>query len=244
MKKKLSLLLALVLLFLPVKAVAAELEWTLSEDGKTLTDSQQEYTLYRLPDQDLFYPAVLFEYAQELEDPEDEAYYAWIETNDAFRYFMVLSGYCSDGDIYDVYTTETGAQILDRFAAGQYAFILLGDEFACEAAAVSLDWVSGLDAAEGAADTLDVTALADVERYTLWGGDASGTFYHPHGGLYKVDGSWYYINYDNLDNSYFDAYGNFSYRKGTVEAKRLTAEQAATAAQAAGEREYWEQDDR
>ena len=95
--------------------------------------------MYRLPDQDLFYPAVLFEYAQELEDPEDEAYYAWIETNDAFRYFMVLSGYCSDGDIYDVYTTETGAQILDRFAAGQYAFMLLGDEYACEAAAVSLD---------------------------------------------------------------------------------------------------------
>jgi hypothetical protein len=38
--------------------------------------------------------------------------------------------------------------------------------------------------------------------------------------------SWYYINYDALDNSYFSSDGSFSYRSGTVEAVKLEGDVA------------------
>lgn len=37
-----------------------------------------------------------------------------------------------------------------------------------------------------------------------------------YGAIYVMDGSYYYLNYVNLGNQHFDAYGEFSYRSGEV----------------------------
>lgn len=48
------------------------------------------------------------------------------------------------------------------------------------------------------------------------------------GAIYEVSGEQYYVDYTALDNSYFDADGNFSYQRGTVVAERLTGEKKTT----------------
>ena len=56
--------------------------------------------------------------------------------------------------------------------------------------------------------------------------DGTESFCKKYGALYLIDEAWYYINYDTLENDKFDADGNFSYRRGTVELSKLSDELA------------------
>ena len=69
--------------------------------------------------------------------------------------------------------------------------------------------------------TVNVTALASVPRIELLMRDKTGTLSCVYATIYDVDGTYYFVNHILLDNSYFDADGNFSYRQGTVTAVAL-----------------------
>lgn len=63
----------------------------------------------------------------------------------------------------------------------------------------------------------DVTQLKDCTLYELRFHDHSGLLSTLRGAVYELsDGSYGYVDYSTLDNSHFDADGNFSYRQGEV----------------------------
>lgn len=244
MKKHVSLILALLLvLALPVTAFATEdsITWTLSEDGKTMSDGQKTYERYPMAYVDMFEPVQAYVWEQEIPSPEnpDDAWYNFtIMIAPEFPEVVILTSSTYSEDM--VFVTKEGAAVLEAFTSGNYASMVLEDPFYSEGAVLSLDWVDGLDSSDGARETLDVKALGEVDPYIVWGGDETDTFYHPHGAFYSLDGTWYYINYDALDNSYFDADGFFSYRKGTVEALPIDGEDHTVLTGALEEMTDWE----
>lgn len=243
MKKRFSLILALLLvLALPVTVFATEdpITWSLSEDGKTMSDGQKIYERYTLADGDIAVPRQAYVWNQSFDDPEDEwTTYRVVTFPEQPDMVALYYGTYADGFVA-VYTTKDAADSLEDFSAGVYSSMMLSDIYDYEAAELTLDWVNGLDGSDGARETLDVRDLGEVDRYLVWGGNAGGTFYHTHGAFYFLNETWYYINYDALDNSYFDADGNFSYRRGTVEALALGNAGQSILNKAIGEMSTWE----
>ena len=74
--------------------------------------------------------------------------------------------------------------------------------------------------------SFDVRALRDKIVGNVIGYDGTDAYACNYGGVYVVSDEYYYIHYMTLGNQYFDADGEFSYRSGTVEAIKLTDEQA------------------
>ena len=67
--------------------------------------------------------------------------------------------------------------------------------------------------------------MRDLEnkiRYSLRGAETYGYYGCTYGEVYYLNGEYYYIHYLDLGNQYFDSDGYFSYRKGEVEAYRLS----------------------
>ncbi len=231
MKKLLSILLVILTVMTFAVSVAAQddvlfsedTQWELSEDARTLTDGTREYTEYPIPYTDTFLPeeAYLLEYA--------------IVSDDFVNYDITLSK--STGDIIclspsdewemeAVYVTEAGKKTLDAFYDGMYGCARIynydsGFSFFAGYAEISLDFVNELDSFEGEVVTVNVTELSELDICTLYVYDPTDTIEHLHGDIYIDDDAYYYINYDALDNSYFDSEGFFSFRSGTVNALKL-----------------------
>ncbi|MBQ9779707.1 MAG: hypothetical protein IJW00_02060 [Clostridia bacterium] len=70
---------------------------------------------------------------------------------------------------------------------------------------------------KGKGEKVDVTDLKDCPLFELRFHDDSGLLSTLRGAIYEMhDGSFGYVDYAALDNSHFDADGNFSYRRGEV----------------------------
>lgn len=62
-----------------------------------------------------------------------------------------------------------------------------------------------------------VNQLADAEEvYRFIAYDDSRTFCYYYGTVYRIDNNLMYLDMNALDNTHFDADGNFSYRRGSV----------------------------
>ena len=139
-------------------------------------------------------------------------------------------------DLYGVYVTENGAAALDSFMDGDFAHMRLTDAYMDSV--INEAVVSEWDGEGGEYVTVEVTDLEDMYWYEVVGYDASGCLSHVHGAVYITDGGYLYINYDALDNSYFDSEGCFSYRKGTVSALVLDGADALLVDELVSEMEY------
>ena len=211
MKKKIiTILFALSLVFaLCVVAYANDYtEWTVSDDGSTLIVEDTSYELYTgyLSKSDTFSPEVTYIYANKY------SYYQLERNNENLDIF------CFTGDIY---VSSDGKKSLDEFANGKFGGykIVYGSSYMSTTQA----WVDGLDG--GTIVSFDVRDLQSVDRYFVLGYDKTVTMAHTVGAIYNVNGSYYFINYDKLENNYFDSYGDFSYRGGTVNAYKLNTVQ-------------------
>ncbi len=213
MKKKIiTILFALSLIFaLCIVACADDyVEWTVSNDGKTLIVDDESYTLYEgyMYSSDMFLPETSFVY--------EEGYIrAQLERNNDN-----LDIFYFDGDIY---VSNDGKGYLDDFVDGKYSQYKIASKTYYYYMNITSSWVNGLDG--GTVECFDVRDLQSVERYYVLGYDKTGTMAHTVGAIYNVNGSYYFINYDKLPNNYFDSYGDFSYRGGTVNAYKLNAVQ-------------------
>ncbi len=220
MKKKIAILLVLLMLLLPVTAAAAEIQWQISEDELTLTYDGKEYHRYSLNPADLFMPDHIYvpEQSGIVKLGKDE--FQVVQTDRTDEIVVLSEDMYWYGFYSYVYATQEGAAILDRFSKGEYATLLISDTFHSEMAELTKEQLATLDGLKPN-KTLDVTELAEVECYEIIGMDETGTMGHIHGAVYADTHSWYYINYDALDNSYFSSDGSFSFRSGTVDAVKL-----------------------
>ncbi len=202
----------LVCALLSCTALAGEAEWSLSHDEETLTYGETTFTLY-----EPYFPLqvvgdVVYCYNYALND------YRSVDTNAEHD--------PTYADIYDVvYTTEQGREALDRLMEGEASSYLLMTRYgAC--APISRELVTALSQPKKEAETrtFDVRDLEDKVYYTLLGVESEGYYGCAYGAVYLYASEFYYIHYMALGNQYFDAYGNFSYRRGTVEAVKLSVD--------------------
>lgn len=200
---------------LSVTVLAGEAEWSLSYDEETLTFGTYTFDLYDplFPVQLVGEKAYYYNYA--LED------YRAVETNaESNAVYASIIG--------TVYATEKGVEALDRLMDGEAAsYMLASVHGAC--APISNDLVTLLTEAPEDAEkrTFDVRDLENALYYSLLGVESYGFYGCAYGAVYAYEGEFYYIHYMDLGNQCFDADGNFSYRRGTVEGVKLEGDLVA-----------------
>lgn len=200
---------------LSVTVLAGEAEWSLSYDEETLTFGTYTFDLYDplFPVQLVGEKAYYYNYA--LED------YRAVETNaESNAVYASIIG--------TVYATEKGVEALDRLMEGEAAsYMLASVHGAC--APISNDLVTLLTKTPEDAEkrTFDVRDLENALYYSLLGVESYGFYGCAYGAVYAYEGEFYYIHYMDLGNQCFDADGNFSYRRGTVEGVKLEGDLVA-----------------
>lgn len=245
MKKKLICLLLACLLLpaLCVSVLAEEAEyaqWVISEDGEELSLDGTTYTWYPLAYGDRIVPEERFVYENDVTNPVNDKTMT-VSVNPDNPHMVFLVGYIGGYAVQRVYVTEEGRRILDAYVNGAYSEYLLvkDDDLAAE---LSLDLIAELDAQTENQISMEVTRLRERASYDIIGYDETRTLAHTHGAIYLLGNGYYYINYDALDNTHFDASGSFSYRSGTVTLVKLGTEHSRKVSDALGNLEDWYSD--
>ena len=230
-KACLSLLLAVIFAaILPSAAFALEyaaaepeeqggITWELSDDGNTLEGNGRVYTYYELP--------IMSEIVS------DTRFHYWNAAKNDNMIYNVES-YTRDSEIVwfrdgsYILATEKGRAHLDSFFGGgkhNYRLYCGTDEVNDIDASLIYELEN---AAENGAEkvVVNVTTLNRWNEYELLECDSDGIIGFGIGSVFKINGEYYYVNYDDLDNSYFDAFGDISFRKGSLELVKLDGELA------------------
>ena len=132
------------------------------------------------------------------------------------------------GVVDGTYIDEKGVEALDRLMEGEAtSYMLASVHGAC--APISNDLVTLLTKTPEDAEkrTFDVRDLENALYYSLLGVESYGFYGCAYGAVYAYEGEFYYIHYMDLGNQCFDADGNFSYRRGTVEGVKLEGDLVA-----------------
>jgi hypothetical protein len=126
--------------------------------------------------------------------------------------------------VYMLYATQKGAEDLKEFEEGKYySAVIIDPESAWNDIGLSvIDEIDAESKNSSEKITADVTDLKNVERLDIRVYDETESFYKTYGALYQMKGNWFYVNYESLGNEHFDADGNFSYRRGSVELSKLS----------------------
>ena len=211
--KKISVFLLIFAIFasFSVSVFASEsfVEWNMSDAFEKLT--RDDGRVYYLVDE----PGV-FLYAFEVYGFVDVTYYGpvyathadseivWVESGRGISFYATEIGY---EHVLDV--LEGNVEKYRLRSVANYNTDFLTDGF-----------VKALDEyekADGAARAIfDVRDLEYAARYDVVATDYTETIGLVHGAIYFIGDSVYYLNYSELSNQYFDADGNFSYRRGEV----------------------------
>ena len=252
-KALLCILLSLLLVAVLPQAVFAEESdrdaamgytvWDVSEDGETLTADGRVYHRY---------------YGERalLIDANHKYYYHYKVTlpDDGFEYAEICAPYrgaeiiwvYSDRGYGRVFATDTGAAQLDALIDGEVPRFSLMKDFS-HRTPLTKDFIEGLELSRANGETLvtfPVSKLEDLPCYNIIAAEETGSLTYDYGAIYLFNGSYYYVNYFELDNSYFDSDGYFSYRKGSVRAARLgdaLTESVKDALESAEVRDYSEE---
>lgn len=182
--------------------------WKLSEDERTLSDGKTTYTRYHLP------LGVILdarsEYRYENTVFLDGEYTSLISNQPGGQ--VVWSNY---GNF--VFVTDSAREDLDAFVENDKGIMRLWVNEDAREATIAEETVSALNAlAESGGRTVSVQELEDALVYILYLCDESNIFCKEYGGIYKLSGKLYYLNYRTLSNNHFDSEGYFSYRSGSV----------------------------
>jgi hypothetical protein len=219
--------------------------WKASEDDTVLSNGEMTYELYVgsmdiSPD-----PSVRYEYDSTVSltcEPEGEEYggcTVHAATLDD-PHIVWVEGW---NDTY-VYVTDEGRAALDAFCAGEGVTYRLsgGRHFYADVDESVIKTADDALAAGKETRTEDVRGLKNAWLYDVVVYDESDSFSYKYGAVYELDGTYYYICYVTLGNEYFDADGNFSYRRGNVTLTRLDDEAKQLVDEAAGRIEERETD--
>lgn len=209
------------------------IEWDLSGNGKKLTASTGKiYYKYELGIDAEMYPWSIYYFDGTVR--VNSGLVASVRSYDRYGEIVWLQ---TSGDPM-IYATEVGKQILDGFVDGTgRAYCLELDENYSSA------YYSRIDASfaeelrnayrnGGQKYTFDVRELQDYIRYEVQFGDSQDIFCCEEGYIFVIAGDFYYVHFDSLDNTHFDADGNFSFRSGEVELMKLEGKMRDTVADA------------
>ena len=192
--------------------------WEYDEATDTIYGLGKEYTYYRPSINLIFDAPKTYYFANEIELYDGDT---------------VLVSYSLNPEIvqwysdYAVYVTAAGRASLNALQDDRAATYRIKTGSTYYDASAPLDGAVLSEIKKGTeTKSFDVRTLQDKIVGNVFGYDGTGAFSCNYGGVYAVSGEYYYIHYMTLGNQYFDADGEFSYRSGTVEAIKMTDEQA------------------
>lgn len=229
-KRALSLLLVLLLfsaLCLSVLATEPEstepayVTWEVSEDGETLTASDGRVFHRYYGERSLIIDTkTKYHYANTVTLPSDGFENAEIcaPSRDSEHLWVY-----NDYGYGRIFATDAGAAALDAFIGGEISCFTITEDF-YHTAVVEESLISDLESARlggGETEVFPVAKLKDLPCYTIVATEATASLTYDFGAVYRYEEAYYYVNYYELDNSFFDSDGYFSYRKGSVTALRL-----------------------
>ena len=199
--------------------------WVLSENGNTLMGNGKTYKSYQFP---VGSPTIYGE-AMQLYVYWNSVECAWLDGAEGTVYApypgsdLVLVRAMGMGEWY-LYTTELGKAQMDAFASGQLKnyFLRIGAHLSTELDSSIFNAIGYALQQTDNKRTEDVANLQKAHRFDVIVYDATLTYAYTVGAVYRLeDGKDYYVHYLSLENHYFDADGNFSYRSGSVELTAL-----------------------
>ena len=212
-------------------------EWSMSEDGETLKrvgiDGESTRFVLVGMDYNLALVGDLYAYMSYVEDPYGELVMCYSPAEDSPVVFLGQGDGYSMRSIVYVYAEEGCEQ------AWEYAAFLRGEStrytaylpdkekegvFSPEELALLRAPIS--DAENGVA--LEVKNLRGKVVSEILSYSSDRRVARLEGAIYALGTEMYYVDYTALDNSYFDADGNFSYQRGSVPAERLTGAKRET----------------
>ncbi len=208
------------------------IEWDLSENGKTLTASTgMVYYKYELGIDAEMHPWSIYYFDGTVR--VNSGLVASVNSYDRYGEIVWLQ----TGEPI-IYATEAGKQILDGFADGtarEYYFVLDENYSSAYYTRIGASLAAELRSAYINGEnryTFDVRELQDYIRYDVQFEDSQGIFQYNEGYIFDMGSEYYYVHFDSLDNTHFDADGNFSFRSGEVELMKLEGEMRDTVADA------------
>lgn len=192
--------------------------WSYNSETDTVRGLGREYMLYT-PAMNIYFDAAeICHFENEISIP------SWGE-DELLSYSFdpeILHAYYTE----QIYVTEKGRVSLDALQNGEAAAYCVEEQYGISAP-LEFDFAKELKNGTET-QTLDVTMLKTALEHKIVGYDGTGAYACVYGGVYYADDAYYYIHYMTLENQFFDADGNFSYRRGTVEGIRLTDRQVST----------------
>ena len=214
------------------------LQWTASIDGNTISDGTRTFKFYcsggTYGNTEIIEDSAenfRYENSVEITDPERGLISCGItsKSKDFPIIWIDISSYETR-----YYATEEGKELLDDFFNKKNCIYRLEGEY--ESAESVFDTYRSFTIGESlikkmdaviATEEIDVRDLATVPSYDIYYYDSSDTFCMIQGMVFVLPDGYYYVNYANLDNTHFDANGNFSYRQGTVFLAKLDDQEIA-----------------
>ena len=198
-------------------------EWSLDEDLEYINGNHKRYKRYYV--KGAFYSDAInkFSFMNEVAYKDT---YCQVFGDSAYPHIV----WVKKPDNYNlVFTDATGRDILDSFIAGTDCVYYLErfdqSDYATLYAKIGDNVVELLNEKYGKAEDLewiDVTELGESEIFEITVHDKTESKAYQHGAIYIMpDGRYYYLCFDGLDNSHFDADGYFSYRWGNVQVLEL-----------------------
>ena len=229
MKKIISIVLVILMTLsfaVPVSAqenIKSAEEWELTDGGKKLCFGTNEYVIYPDFNAEHFLPEEAFVFEGAVTDDDLVEYDVVVpqSNND-----IVCLAFTDNWLESSVYVTAEGKKTLDAFQDGMYGHARIYNYHVWNGGygELELEFLAELDKFKGEVIDMNVNSLSEMDICPVYVYDITDTIEHHHGDIY-IDGDvYYYVNYDALDNSYFDADGYFSYRKGTVSVLKLDSE--------------------
>ncbi len=233
----LAVMLCLLVPVLSISASAAEneepYEWLLSKDRSSIIRSDGKlYEYISLGDDFYFDVNAEYEFINDVRLGDIYSYapdgdVIWIE---------------DDYELY-VYATEKGYEQIKAFAEGKYESYLIelgdGTYRSAQIDKAAIESMNALGVSTVAeVKEVDVDILEDCTYHSIIARDANEILSKVTGLVFEFGDGYYYVNFAALDNSYFDAYGNFSFRSGSVPLVRLSGMEEATVIGAIENAEY------
>lgn len=224
-KKFLLALISILMLFsffsISVSATnkkAEIIEWTLSDDGKTLLRDDMSFSKVNMPWRCYLETNSEYNYAYLIDSLFliDEYSHPVSDKKDSETVWL----YDDSGEICHVYATAREISSITEFSQGKTAHYKIkkagsNNEFATMSFVLAGNYDYFLN--EGLSNvTMDIKDIKTSLYAEIIAQSKSGLINRVHGGIFLIDGDYYYLNFDNLNFKHFDTKGNLTYTGGEV----------------------------
>ena len=233
MKKRFFALVtaAVILLSIILPVSAAEYKnFTVSDDMKTIFDGETTYEMIELPDGYFTDSHYSYNFYYSVCVP---GYYSYADIYAISKDLDILKI-----EFYDEKGNKTGLLYaksatkadIEEFISGKSSFYKIRSNYSSEVySKIDASIVGEIEAyvAENSdkAETVEVAKLIDndfaTNSFTLQAYSKNYIVAREYGGVYRVNGEWCYVGFDDLENNHFNDSGYFSYRKGSVTLTKL-----------------------